>query len=154
MLIQGLQKLKIISPFGERDRFDVKTKKMIHEFHPGVDLRVFNKAIDPDAMHIFPIIAPERIRITEVNFSQKWGHEVRAVPFEENDFGIIEFRIWHIVPDSGCMVDAEFDPDVILGKPEAGFVLLHAHFETRIDYRGKTAIDPVPYIKSKGQEIE
>lgn len=153
MLIQGLEKLVIISPFGERDRFDKKTGKTIHELHPGIDIRVYNKATDPDATTIFPVIAPERIRITEVKFDPKWGHYIKAAPLEENELGIIEFRFWHIVPDFGCVVDAEFDPDVILGKPEAGFVLLHLHFETRIDYRGTTPIDPMKYLKMKGQEI-
>jgi len=148
MLIQGLEKLVIISLFGERVREGIK------EFHPGIDFRVFNKAVDPDATHIFPVIAPERIRITEVKFDPKWGHYIKAVPIEENSLGIIEFRFWHIVPDFGCVPDAEFDPDVILGKPEAGFVPLHLHFETRIDYRGTTPINPMEYLEMKGQEFE
>ena len=148
MLIQSLNKLHIVSPFGERIREGKK------EFHPGVDIRVFNKAVDSNAQIIFPIIAPEAMRITVVNFSNKWGHEIRAVPLEENELGIIEFRFWHVKPDFGCVVNAEFDPDVVLGVPEDGYVPLHLHWETRIDYRGTTPIDPMRYFELRGQEVE
>ena len=144
MLVQGLSKLIITSPFGKRTRNGIK------EFHPGIDIRVYNKSIDPEAHTILPIIAPEKISITDIKFHESWGHYIKAVPFEPNPLGIIEFRFWHITPS--CNPGDIKEKDEIIGKPESGYVALHLHFETRIDYRGTTPIDPIEYLQSRGQK--
>jgi hypothetical protein len=154
MLIQGLDKIIIISPFGERDRFDEKTQKTIHEFHPGVDIRVFDKQHDPGASRILSIVAPEDMTITRVEFDQTWGHWIVAKPDNANSLGIIEFRFWHQKPEDVCIVGSMFGEGMSFAMPESGYVPLHLHFETRIAYRGTTQADPVQYLKLIGQEYE
>jgi hypothetical protein len=138
MLIEGLKKLKIVSKFGYR----VREGKQ--EFHEGIDIRVVDAQ-----WHVKNILAPEDIKITEINLSPKWGHWIKAVTVHKNDLGIDELRFWHIVPavNVGDIIPA----GNLLGKPEAGYVDLHLHLETRA--KGKL-IDPVLYLKQIGQEVE
>jgi len=142
MLISGLSALHIVSPFGMRVRNGQE------EFHPGVDLRVYDRNIDPGATNILPIESPEKMKITAINLSTKWGHEILAEVSEKNPLGIIQFCFWHIKPIEGiCEVGAELDEGTIFATPESGYVDLHLHFQTNIDYRGFTAIDPTKYFK-------
>lgn len=146
-IIKGLNEIVIVSPFGNR------TRKGKREFHPGVDIRVFDKAKDPYAKNILPIIAPEKIKISEINFSPEWGHWLKAKPVEPNELNIIEFQFWHVT--ARCNPGDIINEGGIIGIPEPGFVPLHLHFETRVAAVGGTStVDPVPYLKLRNIKIK
>lgn len=138
ILIKDLDPLKIVSKFGNRIREGKE------EFHPGIDIRVV------DEKYIqYPIVAPEKIEITAVKLDPKWGHYIKA-SLEKNKLGIVELRFWHIKP--ACKVGDIIEEGDIIGAPESGYVPLHLHFETRIEYRGTTPINPVGYLEYRNQK--
>jgi len=138
MLVK-INPLKITSPYGYRPRNGMK------EFHPGIDIRVVDDKYNP-----LPILAPEKMTIKKVIFDKTWGHAIYAVPYDENDIGVDEFRFWHVKPYDACVAGAEFGAGDEIGTPEKGFVSLHLHFECRSG--GKT-IDPVEYLKLRNQKF-
>lgn len=138
MLIKDLNPLIIVSPFGWRE--------MDQLFHPGIDIRVVDTQWIPHQ-----IIAPETMIITEVKLSKKWGHEIKAIPVEKNDLGIDTFVFWHVAPSEDCVEDATVGEGWEIGTPEAGYVALHLHWETR---KQGQALNPLLYLDMREQEYE
>ena len=134
MLVEGVEKITIVSPFGWR------TRAGNNEFHQGVDIRVVD-----EKWRTLRILAPEKLKITAINMDPMWGHWIKAVPLEANELGIDEFRFWHQVPLINCVEGAIFFQDDPMCIPEAGFVALHLHFAT-LKNIGEF-VDPMPYLK-------
>jgi len=138
VIIKDLPKITIVSPFGERYRQGHK------ENHLGVDIRVVD-----GQYNVKSVLAPEEIKITKVVFDRQWGHWIAAKPTKKNELGIDQFEFWHTTPmvNPGEIVQ----PGSRIGTPEAGYVALHLHFVTWVK---NERVNPVPYLKSIGAEIE